>query len=525
MILAMRNSLLWLDFGILLAIATLGDEADARTRPRVGIVTMQTKEVMKYANYTEALNRKYAEHWGYGFHILDHIVDRTRVPHWSKIHAVLTYLPEYDYVLWIDADAAVVDMSRSIEDAFRLAADDTKDFWCQDIWPDYPSLQRGEMLDLGVAVFRNSRWTHQFLLEFYHLPECQDFLNWTEQYCFAVAYNQDFMELKAHTRILKTPEINHHILPPPDNPSAMFVLHLAGRPSKSRAAHFAQVHEGRTQELYASPQAAPFWSFHRLFERHKFGGVASLQVCVFGVGQRHLSFLDAFLYAFPYMAAFTITRNGAPSLYSQMKKSEYVGDRNPDRIAFMDVNEYAQGKTRDGDDFVEGFYCDIFVVGAETGRHLQTVEVLGKMARSGLDQYKGEKGKGFGFSGIQDSYFVWLYDGCGGAQAASKSLPTAAEEGLRLDADDEDGSSMVEACQLLGRTREFVELALANGEESGLNDVGSTLAAATSQSSSDGSVMEPIMWGAVQTPGRPGVSFLDDVALARAPRKFFSDFT
>merc|ERR1711933_627624 len=87
---------------------------------RVGIVTMTTPDIEAYANVTELHNRRYADRWGYGFHAVDHAIDRKRVPHWSKLHAVQLFLPEYDFLLWIDADAVFFDHSLRIEDVMGI---------------------------------------------------------------------------------------------------------------------------------------------------------------------------------------------------------------------------------------------------------------------------------------------------------------------------------------------------------------------------------------------------------------------
>lgn len=478
---------------------------------KIGIVTMHTPSIKSYANSTEAVNLRYAERWGYGFHVLDHVVDRTRVPHWSKIHAVQMYLPEYDFVLWIDADALVFDHDRRIEDVMGIDSQPDVHIWAQDIWPDYPSIHRKELIDTGIALFRNSRWTRQFLIEMYYDPGCAEHLNWTEQYCFTVAHRKDLLGMRDRIAILPTPTINHHILPPPENTSGLFIFHLAGRPSKARAHHFAQVHDGRALSYRESPEFNLFWQFRKLFAQHRFGGIASLQACLFGIGDRHRAFLDALLFHFPYLGTFTIVRQGAPRLWTQMKATEEVGERFPDRMAHMDVREYMLGTTRDGDKFVEGFFCDIFVLGVESWRHLPSLEVLSNLARSGLEPYSGEKNKGFGYSALRDVYFVWLHDGCEGgdgaaSSAAGASIPSAVP-GHLLDDNDEDGSAMAASCDLLGQSRRLVESALSRRQRERQREE------AEREES-------PMLWG-VESRGQYGFESSGTVALARAPREAF----
>jgi len=484
---------------------------------------MQTPDIMSYANATEAENRRYASRWGYGFHVFDHAIDKTRVPHWSKLHVVQLYLPDYDYLLWIDADAAFFDQSRRIEEVMGVAAQPEKHMWAQDIWPDYPSIHRNELIDTGIVLFRNSHWTRQFLMELYHYPACQEHLNWTEQYCFTVAYNADLMGMRARMSILPTPVVNHHIIPPPDQPNGMFILHLAGRPSKARTKIFSEVHWGRPQVFRDGPEYEPFWNFHRLFGRHGYGGIASLQTCIFGMGAQHRAFLDALLFHFPYMGSFTIIRQGAPGLWTAMRATEEVGERYPDRMAHIDIQEYMVGQTREGEKFVEGFFCDIFVLGVESWRHLPSAEILGRLARSGLEAYSGEKNKGFGYSALRDAYFVWLYEGCGGGEgavaAASGASPPKSTPEARLDPDDEDGSGLQAACTFLTEVRRFVESAAAIHSLAGDDVSGGGEASARSEEEEPASV--PMLWS-VDAPGERGVvASLGSTALVRVPRKAF----
>lgn len=429
---------------------------------------MHTPDIRNYSVFTEEGNRAYADQWGYGFHVFDHIVDLERVPHWSKLHAVQLYLSEYEYLLWIDADAVFFDRSRGIDEVFNVSGWPNAEMWAQDIWPDYPSVQRMELIDTGVVLFRNSLWTRQFLLEMYHLPSCQNFLNWTEQYCFTVAYREDFLGMRSRMAILPTPTINHHVLPSPQDPAALFILHLAGRPTKARTTHFSQVQAGRPEAFRTEPQYEAFWRFRELFSRHAFGGIASQQVCLFGLGPRSRALLDATLFHFPYVGVFTVVLQGTPQLYSQMKATEEIGERFPERMAHMDIREYMLGTTRDGEKFVEGFFCDVFFMSAESSRHIPDVEALGRLAKAGLEEYKGEKNKGFGFSAIRDAYFVWFNDGC--AEDADVDL------GARGLADPDESvevkrEALTRACGLLGETRAYVdEIVASTGGHKGVAD-------------------------------------------------------
>ena len=65
--------------------------------------------------------RMYAARHGYELALHDSVVETERPPAWSKVQILRDALEHYDVVLWIDADAAIVDVSR--RRARRAAAD------------------------------------------------------------------------------------------------------------------------------------------------------------------------------------------------------------------------------------------------------------------------------------------------------------------------------------------------------------------------------------------------------------------
>ncbi|CAE7757584.1 unnamed protein product [Symbiodinium pilosum] len=418
---------------------------------------MHSPEILAYANVTAAGNRQYAEEHGYGFHILDHVIDHSRVPHWSKIHAILIHLADYDFVFWIDADAVIYDQTKTLEEVFDIDSHLDAEIFAQDIWPDFPSMQREELMDGATVLFRNSPWTRQFLLEMYYFPECQEYLNWTEQYCLTVAHKHDLMGMKSKTVILPTPRVNHHRIPSALEQRSLFVFHYAGRSTMARTRHFQLLHEG-FQSTFQSSRYQDFWSFHELFRRQQFGGLASIQLCVFGFGDRHQMFLEGLLFHFPYITGFIVVLQGAPGVYTQMQKSDRIGEKFGTRMAALDIREYQLGRTRDGKEFVKSFFCDLLVVGVESWRHLpQGAPALVPFVTQGLDPYQGERGHGFGYSAVKDAFFILLDDGC----EVNNSGMTA-KEGAALDKDDETGKDLESACKFMEQL--YVALARVAGE-------------------------------------------------------------
>jgi hypothetical protein len=65
----------------------------------------------------------YAERHGYDLHLRGELLAPELPPPWSKVPLILELLADHDLVVWIDADAAVVDPSRDIADELRDGAE------------------------------------------------------------------------------------------------------------------------------------------------------------------------------------------------------------------------------------------------------------------------------------------------------------------------------------------------------------------------------------------------------------------
>ena len=72
-------------------------------------------------------------------------------PNWNKVSIVGSNLYDYDYVLWIDADAFIMDFTKPIEKIFQLDKHKEKEFF---LAPDAVSL------NMGVFLVKNTRNIH-----------------------------------------------------------------------------------------------------------------------------------------------------------------------------------------------------------------------------------------------------------------------------------------------------------------------------------------------------------------------------
>jgi galactosyl transferase GMA12/MNN10 family len=89
---------------------------------------------------------------------------------WSKIPAVLAALNSYEWVLWADSDALIIDSSVKLEEfcdpAFDLIVQSQDHFFTRLGIPPEAGLKRMP-INSGVFLIHSSAWSFQFLLQTY----------------------------------------------------------------------------------------------------------------------------------------------------------------------------------------------------------------------------------------------------------------------------------------------------------------------------------------------------------------------
>ena len=103
---------------------------------------------------TEEINREYCEKRGYDFKVIHNIHHTTRNLHpaWSKLPHICDILPDYDYVVWIDADAFFCNHDKKIEDWFT-DKDVTVGIDPGDYVPGYEF-----RVNTGLMIVKNTEW-------------------------------------------------------------------------------------------------------------------------------------------------------------------------------------------------------------------------------------------------------------------------------------------------------------------------------------------------------------------------------
>jgi len=99
----------------------------------------------------------YAALHGYDLRLSTQLLDQGRPPAWSKIALVRQLLEDYEEVLWVDADAIFLDISKDIAELIRP---DKDLYLVEHLWE---ADETWRSANTGVFLVRSTPWARRFL--------------------------------------------------------------------------------------------------------------------------------------------------------------------------------------------------------------------------------------------------------------------------------------------------------------------------------------------------------------------------
>ena len=151
-----------------------------------------------------------------------------RHPFWDRIEYLGRHLEHYDYIMWLDADAAPVNHDKQIE----TIVSDGKDFYISQ-----ETTHGTPYFNVGSFIIRKSEWSFG-LLKHWKSPEVYSVFGKNgnpEQDALTDLYKKNWNDCRAHIKVLGRNEINSigvgcaHTWKPGD-----FVKHLACQKNRQR---------------------------------------------------------------------------------------------------------------------------------------------------------------------------------------------------------------------------------------------------------------------------------------------------
>lgn len=178
---------------------------------KIAIIQLYDDGRKGYGDLTSDVASRYCETHGYTYICHRELIEPSLIPTWNKLLAVKKHLADFDWVLWLDADALIVNPKHSIEDVIKPHAGDRDMLFSSD----------DQGLCAGVFFAKNTPWTFSFLDTVLLLGELPDCGHLYEQKTIRSLYEQ---YPKVQERIGLIPDSTIHYPYSKFNPEA-FIMH------------------------------------------------------------------------------------------------------------------------------------------------------------------------------------------------------------------------------------------------------------------------------------------------------------
>lgn len=211
---------------------------DLSTRLNIAIVSHITSDVAGYGQHAESINREYAIQAGYDFHVLRDWSFTDRVVNWGCVYMLKKYIADYDYLLWLDADAVVTRFDMSLERFIHQSPD--RDILACNDWPNGTSI-----INTGAILVKNSFWTKRFLDEWWERGKKAEYNvgTPTDQKAFSHLHDENVLQVKKHLHVFPTNTFNSIYPGQHNHKHEDFILHLMATPNDLRKQIFSELQE------------------------------------------------------------------------------------------------------------------------------------------------------------------------------------------------------------------------------------------------------------------------------------------
>lgn len=130
-----------------------------KNKSKICIVQYDNRELTGNIKYLQSLNEKYCKKYNHDYYFYN---EKSSVypPYWMKVYLIYLLLPKYDYVMWLDTDATLINIVNL--DDFIKEHIDSKDMLISYDMPTFNpekfSLfnQPVDLFNAGVFVMKNS---------------------------------------------------------------------------------------------------------------------------------------------------------------------------------------------------------------------------------------------------------------------------------------------------------------------------------------------------------------------------------
>jgi hypothetical protein len=214
----------------------INDYESVHWHSRDSVVGLQICAVMwydanirSYADITLKINREYCKKYNIDLIVSGEKTYTNRHAAWEKLPLVLKYIKEYDYVIWIDADAFFYKDAKNIRTIIEENINQ----------PFIFSNDKGNYnINSGVFIVKNTEYSINFLNKWAYdnrLYIKNSFPGWWEQGVLIDMFKQNILDIQSNNIYYPYGILQHFSIDPVESfMNKPYVLHMAGQSTETR---------------------------------------------------------------------------------------------------------------------------------------------------------------------------------------------------------------------------------------------------------------------------------------------------
>jgi tetratricopeptide (TPR) repeat protein len=225
------------------------------SKHKIALVSYATPDILNYSAYSHGINLFYSQLNHYDFYLLNTTgpycgqYDQ-RDERWNKIKILQTgfetWGQQYDYLIWIDADAIVLNFQFHFEDIIQLyplanliVSAENYEILISNLFTAGGSVNR---MNSGVIIVKNTKWTAKFLAHYWDHSNRTKFSDQTVfDFIYLEYLSKNETEITSSVIILPPHILNSNSPVPMWFKPYQSVLHLLGEHSLYRQYVFHQI--------------------------------------------------------------------------------------------------------------------------------------------------------------------------------------------------------------------------------------------------------------------------------------------
>ena len=193
------------------------------------ILMWYDETIASYGDINYEINKKYCDKNNIELIRCNKRRHGNRHPAWERIPFILEYINDYDYVMWIDADAHFYIDSTNIMDLINANASSNLIF----------SKDISVAINTGCFIVKNTQYSIDFLKKWGYdeiLYNNNSYPYWWDNGVILDIWQQNILDIKNNCRIIDY-GVLQHFYESETFPNKSFIFHLAGRSTVSRVNH------------------------------------------------------------------------------------------------------------------------------------------------------------------------------------------------------------------------------------------------------------------------------------------------